>query len=92
MMRVAVVGGGASGLAAAHELATSGGISVTVYEKEDCLGGSLARTAAGDVDGGEHVLRLDLASMVYNSVGADRHIRTGGVFDGELRFDSLKDV
>lgn len=48
-MKVAVVGGGVTGLAAAHELARSGGARVTLYEKEDHLGG-YAR--AVDVDDG----------------------------------------
>jgi glycine/D-amino acid oxidase-like deaminating enzyme len=43
-MRVAMVGSGLSGLVAAHELARSGGVRVTVYEKEDHLGG--AKTVA----------------------------------------------
>lgn len=63
-MRVAVVGAGVSGLAAAHELARSGDALVTVYEKEDYLGGH-ARTVAVD-DGAVH---LDLGFMVFNRVG-----------------------
>jgi predicted NAD/FAD-binding protein len=71
-MRVAVVGAGVSGLAAAHELARSGGgggATVTVYEKEDYLGGH-ARTVAvedDDADGGGTV-QLDLGFMVFNRV------------------------
>jgi 2-polyprenyl-6-methoxyphenol hydroxylase-like FAD-dependent oxidoreductase len=34
MMRVVVVGGGLSGLVAAHELARSDRVRVTMYEKE----------------------------------------------------------
>ncbi|KAF6998690.1 hypothetical protein CFC21_014785 [Triticum aestivum] len=61
-MRVAVVGAGVSGLAAAHELARAGGAArVTVYEAEESLGGH-ARTA--DVDG----VHLDLGFMVFNRV------------------------
>ena len=62
-MRVAVVGGGVSGLAAAHELVCGGGgrPRVTVYEAEEALGGH-ARTA--DVDG----VQLDLGFMVFNRV------------------------
>jgi predicted NAD/FAD-binding protein len=62
-MRVAVVGAGVSGLAAAHELARTGGgrARVTVYEAEESLGGH-ARTA--DVDG----VHLDLGFMVFNRV------------------------
>uniref|UniRef100_A0ACD5WPI3 Uncharacterized protein n=1 Tax=Avena sativa TaxID=4498 RepID=A0ACD5WPI3_AVESA len=67
-MRVAVVGGGVSGLAAAYELlATSGdGVRVTLYEAEDCLGGN-ARTVAvsdGAAAGGE--VQLDLGFMSFN--------------------------
>jgi cyclopropane-fatty-acyl-phospholipid synthase len=60
MMRIAVVGAGVSGLAAAHELARNGGVRVAVYEKEDCLGGH-ARTVAVDDAGG--TVSLDLGSM-----------------------------
>jgi predicted NAD/FAD-binding protein len=63
-MRVAVVGAGLSGLAAAHELARSGGVRVTVYEKDDYLGG--AKTVAIDV-GTDRVL-VDLGFMVFNPV------------------------
>ncbi|KAM3391101.1 hypothetical protein ACQJBY_012648 [Aegilops geniculata] len=66
-MRVAVVGGGASGLAAAHELAANGGdgVRVTLYEEEACLGGH-ARTVA--VDDGAGCVKLDLGFMVFNQV------------------------
>uniref|UniRef100_A0A0E0ML70 Amine oxidase domain-containing protein n=1 Tax=Oryza punctata TaxID=4537 RepID=A0A0E0ML70_ORYPU len=70
-MRVAVVGAGVSGLAAAHELATScaGGVDVTVYEKEDCIGGSLARTVAVDDGGaGGGLVHLHLGFMPFNSL------------------------
>ncbi|XP_044969318.1 uncharacterized protein LOC123429331 isoform X1 [Hordeum vulgare subsp. vulgare] len=61
-MRVAVVGAGVSGLAAAHELARSGGASVTLYEQEEHLGGSACRTVA--VDG----VHLDLGFLLFNRV------------------------
>uniref|UniRef100_A0A0D9XYC4 Amine oxidase domain-containing protein n=1 Tax=Leersia perrieri TaxID=77586 RepID=A0A0D9XYC4_9ORYZ len=64
-MKVAVVGAGVSGLAAAHELATSG-VSVTVYEKDSFLGGSLARTVAVDGGAGGELVNLDLGFMVFN--------------------------
>ncbi|KAL6902091.1 hypothetical protein ACP4OV_004967 [Aristida adscensionis] len=64
-MRVAVVGGGVSGLAAAQELCRSGGARVTMYEKEDYLGGH-ARTVA--VDGGGGQVHLDVAFMAFNQV------------------------
>jgi cyclopropane-fatty-acyl-phospholipid synthase len=69
-MRVAVVGAGVSGLAAAHELATScaGGVDVTVYEKEDSLGGSFARTVGVDGGAGGEVVHLHLGFMPFNSV------------------------
>ncbi|CAN6174925.1 unnamed protein product [Urochloa humidicola] len=53
-MRVAVVGAGVSGLAAAHELARSGGggVRVTVYEEEECLGGHARTVAVEDAGGG----------------------------------------
>ncbi|CAN6284248.1 unnamed protein product [Urochloa humidicola] len=66
-MRVAVVGAGVAGLAAAHELARSGGVQVTLYEKEHHLGGD-ARTVAVDDDGGAGHVNLDLSFMVFNRV------------------------
>nr|CAB3453894.1 unnamed protein product [Digitaria exilis] len=66
-MRVAVVGAGVSGLAAAHELARSGGgVRVTVYEKEDCLGGHARTVAVEDAAAG--TVHLDLGFMVFNRV------------------------
>ncbi|KAK4405919.1 Tuberculostearic acid methyltransferase UfaA1 [Sesamum angolense] len=58
--RVAVVGGGVSGLAAAYILAKDGA-EVVVYEKDDTLGGH-AKTVV--VDG----TSLDLGFMVFNRV------------------------
>ncbi|KAM3391117.1 hypothetical protein ACQJBY_012652 [Aegilops geniculata] len=66
-MRVAVVGGGVSGLAAAHELlaASDGdGVRVTLYEQEDSLGGH-ARTVAVD-DGAGGCVQLDLGFLSFN--------------------------
>lgn len=73
---MAVVGAGVSGLAAAHELATScaGGVDVTVYEKEDSLGGSFARTVGVDGGAGGEVVHLHLGFMPFNSVGAHMNI------------------
>ena len=67
-MRVAVVGGGVSGLAAAHELLATGGdgVRVTLYEEEDSLGGH-ARTVAVS-DGAGCVHQLDLGFMSFNQV------------------------
>ncbi|KAG6536223.1 hypothetical protein ZIOFF_001273 [Zingiber officinale] len=59
-MRVAVVGAGISGLAAAYTLVKAG-VEVVLYEKEDYLGGH-AKTVS--VDG----LLLDLGFMVFNRV------------------------
>ncbi|KAG0486729.1 hypothetical protein HPP92_008824, partial [Vanilla planifolia] len=59
-MRVAVVGAGISGLAAAYELAKAG-VQVVLYEEEEYLGGH-ARTLA--VDG----VDLDVGFMIFNRV------------------------
>ncbi|KAH6778073.1 Cyclopropane-fatty-acyl-phospholipid synthase [Perilla frutescens var. frutescens] len=59
-MRVAVVGGGVSGLVAAYVVAEAG-VEVVLYEKEDYLGGH-AKTVT--VDG----TSLDLGFMVFNRV------------------------
>ncbi|VAH53992.1 unnamed protein product [Triticum turgidum subsp. durum] len=70
-MRVAVVGGGVSGLAAAHELLLAasggGGVRVTLYEEEDRLGGCAARTVTVD-DGAGGCVHLDLGFMAFNQV------------------------
>ncbi|XP_076942205.1 uncharacterized protein LOC143612004 [Bidens hawaiensis] len=59
-MRVAVVGAGISGLAAAYEL-TKAGTEVVLYEKEDYLGGHAKTVTMDGVD-------LDLGFMVFNRV------------------------
>jgi cyclopropane-fatty-acyl-phospholipid synthase len=66
-MRVAVVGAGLAGLMAAHELARSGGVRVTLYEKGHHLGGG-AGTMAVDHDGGNSPVHLDLSFIVFNRV------------------------
>uniref|UniRef100_A0ACD5YUX1 Uncharacterized protein n=1 Tax=Avena sativa TaxID=4498 RepID=A0ACD5YUX1_AVESA len=67
-MRVAVVGGAVSGLAAAYELLATGGdgVRVTLHEAEECLGGN-ARTVAVS-DGAAGSIQLDLGFMTFNQV------------------------
>ncbi|KAJ1288403.1 hypothetical protein BS78_02G086900 [Paspalum vaginatum] len=77
MMRVAVVGAGLSGLAAAYELARSGETRVTLYEKEDHLGGD-AKTVAVDNGGTGRVL-VDLGFMAFNRVAYPNMV---GWFEG----------
>ncbi|XP_078427785.1 uncharacterized protein LOC144700210 isoform X2 [Wolffia australiana] len=60
-MRVAVVGAGVSGLAAAYALVVSGEAEVVLYESEEYLGGHARTVAADGVD-------LDLGFMVFNRV------------------------
>ncbi|KAJ0093805.1 hypothetical protein Patl1_25668 [Pistacia atlantica] len=57
-MRVAVVGGGISGLVSAFVLAKAG-VDVVLYEKEDYLGGHAKTVTFDAVD-------LDLGFMVFN--------------------------
>ncbi|CAN6306163.1 unnamed protein product [Urochloa humidicola] len=64
-MRVAVVGAGVAGLAAAHELARSGGVQVTLYEKEQDLSGDAGTVT---IDDGAGSLHLDTGFMVFNRV------------------------
>ncbi|KAL3634447.1 hypothetical protein CASFOL_021501 [Castilleja foliolosa] len=59
-LRVAVVGGGISGLVSAY-VAAEGGAEVALYEKDDYLGGH-AKTVT--IDG----ISLDLGFMVFNRV------------------------
>ncbi|PUZ69398.1 hypothetical protein GQ55_2G104700 [Panicum hallii var. hallii] len=67
-MRVAVVGAGLSGLAAAHELARSGGgARVTLYEKEGHLGGRGNKAVDVDDGAGGRVL-VDLGCMAFNTM------------------------
>ncbi|KAH6817978.1 Cyclopropane-fatty-acyl-phospholipid synthase [Perilla frutescens var. frutescens] len=60
MMRVAVIGGGVSGLAAVYVLAKEG-VEVVVYEREETLGGD-AKTAS------VYGAALDLGLMVFTRV------------------------
>ncbi|GKU85681.1 hypothetical protein SLEP1_g314 [Rubroshorea leprosula] len=57
-MRVAVIGGGICGLVSAFVL-TKAGVSVVLYEKEDCLGGHAKTLNFDAVD-------LDLDFMFFN--------------------------
>ncbi|XP_021291428.1 uncharacterized protein LOC110422000 isoform X2 [Herrania umbratica] len=59
-MRIAVIGGGISGLVSAYVLAKSG-VNVVLYEKEDYLGGHAKTVNFDGVD-------LDLGFMVFNRV------------------------
>ena len=56
-MRVAVIGGGYAGMAAAVTLAEAG-VSVTVYEAGTELGGRARRVVVNDtaLDNGQHIL------------------------------------
>eukprot|EP00257_Ricinus_communis_P011122 XP_002531842.2 uncharacterized protein LOC8271718 isoform X1 [Ricinus communis] len=77
-MRVAVIGGGISGLASAYVLAKAGA-EVVVYEKEDCLGGHANKTVnykGVDVDLG--FLAFNPASYpnmeFFESIGVDMEL------------------
>lgn len=76
-MRVAVVGGGMSGLAAAYELA-AGGAEVVVLEGSDRLGGKLKLGSVGDVTldlGAESMLaRRPEALALVHAVGLDERV------------------
>lgn len=62
MTRVAVIGGGVSGLAAAYVLAKEG-VEVVVYEKENSLGGEL-KTAT--IDDTPHDLNYMIFARVWD--------------------------
>ena len=75
--RVAVIGGGIAGLAAAWELAGHGGdVAVTVYEGSDRIGGKLRLEQVGGalVDvGAESVLaRRPEALTLFEEIGVGR--------------------
>lgn len=76
-MRVAVVGGGMSGLAAAYELA-AGGAEVIVLEGSDRLGGKLKLGSVGDLTldlGAESMLaRRPEALDLVHAVGLDERL------------------
>jgi cyclopropane-fatty-acyl-phospholipid synthase len=61
------VGAGVSRLTTAHELARSGFARVTVYEKENCLGGHARTMTVEDADT-VVTMHLDLGFMVFNRV------------------------
>ncbi|KAF3782892.1 Tuberculostearic acid methyltransferase [Nymphaea thermarum] len=60
-MRIAVIGGGVSGLVSAYTLAKAGVHVVLLYEKEDHLGGHARTVHVNGVD-------VDLGFMVFNGV------------------------
>jgi oxygen-dependent protoporphyrinogen oxidase len=94
-MRVAVVGGGIAGLAAAHRL-VEGGVDVTLVEARDRLGGTISteRTAGFTIEGGADAMltekpwamalaeRIGFADRMVGTREGDR--RTWVVHDGRL--------
>ncbi|KAJ4722774.1 Cyclopropane-fatty-acyl-phospholipid synthase [Melia azedarach] len=58
-MKVAVIGGGISGLVCAYVLAKSGSVKVVLYERQDHLGGHTNTVTFDGVD-------LDLAFLLFN--------------------------
>jgi squalene-associated FAD-dependent desaturase len=78
--RIAIVGGGWSGLAAAVTLAAAGR-AVTVFEAAPALGGRARRVALGDaiVDNGQHIL----LGAYRNTLGLLRLVH-GGRAESEL--------
>ncbi|KAL1342146.1 hypothetical protein AAHE18_09G137400 [Arachis hypogaea] len=81
MMRVAVVGGGISGLVSAYVLAKEG-VNVTLYEKEDYLGGH-AKTV--NVEG----LDLDLDFMLFNRVSYPNMIELFENFGVDMKLSDM---
>jgi NADPH-dependent glutamate synthase beta subunit-like oxidoreductase len=73
--KVAVVGAGPSGLAAAHRLADLG-VSVTVFEAEDNAGGMLADTVPAFMMPAE-ALAADVAAIVESGVSIRIGVRVG---------------
>ena len=76
-MKVAVVGGGMAGLAAAHELASSG-VEVVVLEGSDRIGGKLRLGTVGDLTldlGAESILaRRPEGLDLVHAAGLDDHV------------------
>lgn len=74
-MRIAVLGGGVSGLAAAWELSDRSDVQVTVVEADDRLGGKIrtSRLAGRDVDEGPDAVlrRVPDALRLFAEVGVD---------------------
>ncbi len=63
--RVAVIGGGAAGIAAAHSLASDGKHEVTLFEAEPRLGGHAHTVMVDDGRGG--TVGVDTAFLIYNA-------------------------
>lgn len=82
--RVAVVGAGPAGLAAAHRLAELGA-SVTIFEAERAAGGMLADTVPAFAMP-EEALAADVAAIVAAGVA----IRTGARVGGDVSIASLE--
>ena len=80
--RVAIVGGGLSGLTAAFDLAKKG-YQVTVFEARDLLGGSLWDFSEKELP--REIMANDL--RVLESVGVE--VRTGTTVGDDIAFSSL---
>jgi glutamate synthase (NADPH/NADH) small chain len=78
--RVAVIGSGPAGLAAAQELARAGH-EVVVFEKDDRLGG-LLRYGIPDFKLEKHVLDRRLAQLVAEGVKFEPGVHVGGDISG----------
>jgi predicted NAD/FAD-binding protein len=64
-MRIAIIGSGIAGNAAAYALSTSTSHDITVYEKDVRLGG---HSATVDIDHGGTTLAVDTGFIVYNEM------------------------
>ncbi|MFO1148792.1 MAG: FAD-dependent oxidoreductase [Alsobacter sp.] len=64
-MRIAIIGSGIAGNAAAYALSTSTAHDVTVYEQDDRLGG---HSATVDIDHGGTRMAVDTGFIVYNEM------------------------
>ncbi|HBN26346.1 MAG TPA: 4Fe-4S ferredoxin, partial [Desulfobacteraceae bacterium] len=87
---VAVIGGGPSGLAAAHDLAMFG-ISVTIYEALDKLGGML-RYGIPDFRLPRRILDSEINSILETGVTVKRGVRVGIDLTVEDMLDSYDAV
>src|SRR5438093_1004981 len=83
-MRIVVVGGGISGLAAAYRLAERGGEG-TVVDQDDRLGGQVADRLVDPMLGGVYAGRADDLSLATTMPQLARACRTEHTLTGAVR-------
>ncbi|MBF0443617.1 MAG: FAD-dependent oxidoreductase, partial [Oligoflexales bacterium] len=77
-LRIAIIGAGASGLTAAYQLKKNGYQNITIYEKEDRIGGKI------------HTMTIDNAAIEVGAVWATEKYTTIQALAKEMGVDLVK--